>query len=164
MGTDTEQGDGTGFRGRSAVSGRVDVEAIWPVVVRYCRGRIGRVAGSFVVADGVAREVCSVAFAALPEFRRRGGSFLSFAYGIARREVGRGYGGAVAVAPGFSPELVEALPEEQREILVLRVVVGLSAEETADAVGMAPGAVRVAQHRALTELRRLVKVGAEEER
>jgi RNA polymerase sigma-70 factor (ECF subfamily) len=50
-------------------------------------------------------------------------------------------------------ELLTILPEKQREILILRVVVGLSAEETAQAVGSSPGAVRVAQHRALTRLR-----------
>ncbi|MGE3254605.1 sigma-70 family RNA polymerase sigma factor, partial [Pseudonocardia sp.] len=50
--------------------------------------------------------------------------------------------------------LLDTLPEKQREILVLRVVVGLSAEETAEAVGSTPGAVRVAQHRALARLRR----------
>jgi RNA polymerase sigma-70 factor (ECF subfamily) len=51
-------------------------------------------------------------------------------------------------------KLLETLPEKQREILVLRVVVGLSAEETAEAVGSTPGAVRVAQHRALARLRK----------
>jgi len=51
-------------------------------------------------------------------------------------------------------ELLQALPAKQREILVLRVVVGLSAKETADAVGSTPGAIRVAQHRALARLRR----------
>jgi RNA polymerase sigma-70 factor (ECF subfamily) len=50
--------------------------------------------------------------------------------------------------------LLEQLPEKQREIIVLRVVVGLSAEETAEAVGSTPGAVRVAQHRALARLRK----------
>ena len=40
------------------------------------------------------------------------------------------------------------------EILVLRIVVGLSAEETAEIVGASAGAVRVAQHRALTRLRK----------
>lgn len=49
--------------------------------------------------------------------------------------------------------LLQVLPEKQREILILRVVVGLSAEETADAVGSTPGAVRVAQHRALARLK-----------
>jgi RNA polymerase sigma-70 factor (ECF subfamily) len=50
-------------------------------------------------------------------------------------------------------ELLQILPEKQREILVLRVVVGMSAEETADAVGSTAGAVRVAQHRALARLK-----------
>ena len=46
-----------------------------------------------------------------------------------------------------------ALPPRDREILILRVVVGMSAEETAEAVGSTPGAVRVAQHRALAKLK-----------
>lgn len=48
--------------------------------------------------------------------------------------------------------LLHMLPDKQREILVLRIVVGLSAEETAEAVGSTPGAVRVVQHRALNRL------------
>jgi RNA polymerase sigma factor (sigma-70 family) len=47
------------------------------------------------------------------------------------------------------------LPEQQREIIILRVAVGLTSEETAAALGMTAGAVRVAQHRALTSLRAL---------
>jgi RNA polymerase sigma-70 factor (ECF subfamily) len=50
-------------------------------------------------------------------------------------------------------KLLAILPEKQREILVLRVVVGMSAEETAEAVGSTAGAVRVAQHRALARLK-----------
>jgi RNA polymerase sigma-70 factor (ECF subfamily) len=57
--------------------------------------------------------------------------------------------------------LLRVLPEKQREIVVLRVVVGLSAEETAEAVGSTPGAVRVAQHRALTRLRREISGASE---
>jgi RNA polymerase sigma-70 factor, ECF subfamily len=53
--------------------------------------------------------------------------------------------------------LLGQLPSAQREILVLRVAVGMSAEETGRALGMTPGAVRVAQHRALTRLRNLVE-------
>ena len=37
--------------------------------------------------------------------------------------------------------------------MVLRVVTGLSAEETGNVLGMSAGAVRVAQHRALARLR-----------
>jgi RNA polymerase sigma-70 factor, ECF subfamily len=40
--------------------------------------------------------------------------------------------------------------------LTLRVAVGMSTEETAAALGMSSGAVRVAQHRALTKLRELL--------
>jgi RNA polymerase sigma-70 factor (ECF subfamily) len=47
-----------------------------------------------------------------------------------------------------------ALTDGQREILWLRVVLGLSAEETAAAVGGTPELVRVTQHRALNRLRR----------
>ena len=55
--------------------------------------------------------------------------------------------------------LLDELPEKQREILVLRIVVGLSAEETAEIVGASPGAVRVAQHRALGKLRKNIPPG-----
>jgi RNA polymerase sigma-70 factor (ECF subfamily) len=50
--------------------------------------------------------------------------------------------------------LLAALTEEQRRILWLRVVNGLSAEETAQAVGSTPQAVRIVQHQALNRLRR----------
>ena len=45
-------------------------------------------------------------------------------------------------------DLLGILGPRQIEILTLRIAVGLSAEETADALGSTPGAVRVAQHRA----------------
>ena len=53
-------------------------------------------------------------------------------------------------------ELLDELPEHHREILVLRVALGMSAVETAATVGSTPGAVRVTQHRALTRLREMV--------
>jgi RNA polymerase sigma-70 factor (ECF subfamily) len=56
--------------------------------------------------------------------------------------------------------LLGTLPDKQREILVLRVVIGLSAEETAEAVGSTPGAVRVSQHRALSRLRKTLSAEA----
>ncbi len=57
------------------------------------------------------------------------------------------------VANGYVQGNLAILPEKQREILILRVVVGMSAEETAEAVGSTAGAVRVAQHRALARLK-----------
>ena len=46
-------------------------------------------------------------------------------------------------------ELVAGLSDEHADIVLLRVVAGLSVEEVAAIVGKRPGAVRVAQHRAL---------------
>ena len=54
---------------------------------------------------------------------------------------------------GRMSELVDRLPERQREVLVLRAVVGLSIEEIADIVDCTVGAVRIAQHRALAKMR-----------
>ena len=46
------------------------------------------------------------------------------------------------------------LSDDDRELLELRVVAGLSAEESAGVLGRRPGAVRMAQSRALSRLRR----------
>jgi RNA polymerase sigma-70 factor (ECF subfamily) len=149
---------------------------IRPLVVRYCRARVG----SFASADDVAQDVCLAVLTALPSYRDQGRPFLAFVYGIAAHKVADSYRSftrnraeAVSEVPestdtGAGPEqramqgelsaqmaaLLQVLPAKQREIVVLRVMVGLSAEETAEAVGSTPGAVRVAQHRALARLRR----------
>ena len=152
---------------------------IHPFVLRYCRGRLGRqecVTGS---ADDVAQEVCLAVVSALPAYKMRGLSFRAFVYGIAAhkvtdafRVIGRNRTEPMPELPD-SPmaddgpehrllacelseqlgELLHILTPRQREVLVLRVAVGLSAEETAAAVRSTPGAVRVTQHRALNRLR-----------
>jgi RNA polymerase sigma-70 factor, ECF subfamily len=156
------------------------IAIIRPMVVRYCRARLGRMDRSSVSADDVAQEVCLAVLTALPGYRVQGRPFLAFVYGIASHKVIDAHRAATrnrsepvadipdAVESSDGPEqralrielssemgkLLDTLPEKQREILVLRVVVGLSAEETAEAVGSTPGAVRVAQHRALARLRK----------
>lgn len=161
------------------------LEIIRPLVVRYCRGRIGGLERGYATADDLAQEVCLAVFTALPGYRDQGRPFLAFVYGIAqhkvadaRRAAARDRADAVPDLPdraatGPGPEqlalrgelndrlsrLLEVLPERQRDIVLLRVVVGLSAEETADAVGSTPGAIRVSQHRALLRLRRLLSRG-----
>jgi RNA polymerase sigma-70 factor (ECF subfamily) len=128
----------------------------------------------------VAQEVCLAVLTALPSYRDQGRPFLAFVYGIAAHKVADAHRAAarnrvdpIADLPekpetDAGPEdramqgelsrqmkqLLDSLPDKQREIVVLRVVVGLSAEETAEAVGSTPGAVRVAQHRALARLRK----------
>jgi RNA polymerase sigma-70 factor, ECF subfamily len=147
-----------------------------PLIVRYCRAQIGRQERTFASADDVAQEVCLTVLTALDGYRHQSGPFLAFVYGIAAHKVADAHRMAarnrtepVAEVPdephtdlgpeqrmeltGQMTELLKVLPPKQREILVLRVVVGLSAEETADAVGSTPGAVRAAQHRALARLR-----------
>ncbi|MCV7019182.1 sigma-70 family RNA polymerase sigma factor [Mycolicibacterium aichiense] len=155
------------------------VETIRPIVVRYVRARLGATERVGLSADDVAQEVCLAAIQALPRYQDQGRPFLAFVYGIAAHKVADAHRAAArnrsdptdVVPERFSldagPEqmamqsdsaarmtkLLEILPEKQREILMLRIVVGLSAEETADAVGSTPGAVRVAQHRALAKLK-----------
>jgi RNA polymerase sigma-70 factor, ECF subfamily len=155
------------------------LETIRPIVVRYCRARVGVTERSGLSADDVAQEVCLAAITALPRYCDRGRPFLAFVYGIAAHKVAdahRAAGRELAHPTDSVPErrsaeagpeqmaieadsvarmneLLEVLPEKQREILIMRVVVGLTAEETASAVGSTAGAVRVAQHRALARLK-----------
>ncbi|MEU4442154.1 sigma-70 family RNA polymerase sigma factor [Actinosynnema sp. NPDC050801] len=155
-----------------------------PLVVRYCRARVGRQERSFTSADDVAQEVCLALLTALPTYKDHGRPFLAFVYGIAAHKVADAHRAALRNRAEPVPELPDApddeqagpeqsalrvelsqrigellrlLPDKQREIVVLRVVVGLSADQTADAVDASPGAVRVAQHRALTRLRREIE-------
>jgi RNA polymerase sigma-70 factor (ECF subfamily) len=182
----TNSGDGVGATTVGAAVGgdQPSLERLlaWlrPLVLRYCRARVGRHERSFASADDVAQEVCLAVLRALPGYQDQGRPFLAFVYGIAahkvadaHRAVARNRAEPVAEIPDMperadGPEqramrgeltsrmatLLRVLPAKQREILVLRVVVGLSAEETAEAVGSTPGAVRVTQHRALARLRR----------
>ncbi len=53
-------------------------------------------------------------------------------------------------------KILDGLGEDQRNVLVLRFFVGLSPEETAQAMGKSNGAVRVIQHRALEALRKIL--------
>jgi DNA-directed RNA polymerase specialized sigma subunit, sigma24 homolog len=58
-----------------------------PMVVRYCRARLGRVSGHYHIADDVAQEVCIAVLAALPRYRDLGRPFASFVFGIASHKV-----------------------------------------------------------------------------
>lgn len=66
---------------------------------------------------------------------------------------------ALAYDLGDLQQAVDALPQGQRDVLLLRIALGLSVEETAQALGKAPGTVRVAYHRALEKLRREISAG-----
>jgi RNA polymerase sigma-70 factor, ECF subfamily len=47
---------------------------------------------------------------------------------------------------------IAALPRDQAEVVLLRVVAGLSADDVAALMGKRPGTIRVLQHRALARL------------
>src|SRR5688500_12273993 len=63
------------------------ITTIRPLVVRYCRARLGRFDRSSVSADDVAQEVCLAVLTALPGYRVQGRPFLAFVYGIASHKV-----------------------------------------------------------------------------
>ena len=154
---------------------------IQPRVVRYCRARLATTRG-ITSADDVAQEVCLAVITALTRYEKQGRSFFAFVYGVAAHKVADANRVAarnrsepvtsVPDAPDLSPgpeqralgieasgemsRLLEVLSPKHREILLLRVVDGLSATETAQVVGATPGAVRVAQHRALVRLRQAI--------
>jgi len=52
------------------------LETIRPIVIRYCRARVGTFERSDLSADDVAQEVCLAAVMALPRYRDRGRPFL----------------------------------------------------------------------------------------
>jgi RNA polymerase sigma-70 factor, ECF subfamily len=156
------------------------LEQIRPMVLRYCRSRLGHIS-HYDIADDVAQEVCIAVLSALPRYRDMGRPFASFVFGIASHKVADAMRNAARLAVptndlpdgpdgGPGPEetvvadldaqraraLLARLPPHQQELIVLRVLTGLSAEETGSALGMSPGAVRVAQHRALARLRAIV--------
>lgn len=157
------------------------LEQIRPMVLRYCRARLGQIS-HYDIADDVAQEVCIAVLSALPRYRDMGRPFASFVFGIASHKVADAMRNAARLAvptndlpdgpdSGPGPEetvvadldaqraraLLARLPPHQRELIVLRVLTGLSAEETGSALGMSPGAVRVAQHRALARLRAIAR-------
>lgn len=160
--------------------------AVHRLAVRYARGKLGPFSAAADAAADAAQEVCVAVLTALPRYTDRGAPFEAFVYRIAANKVADVQRGVIRrptptdelpetvdEAPG--PEdraladeqsaqvwaLLDRLSAQHREILTLRVAVGLSADETADALGMTAGAVRVAQHRALTRLRGLLQERSE---
>lgn len=156
-----------------------------PQIHRYVLSRLVDRAS----AEDVTQEVAMAVVSGLHRYVDTGRSPLAWMFGIAANKVGEAHraGGRrreslVDVPPERSgdmhrPDLVAVelettrelaallggLPPPQGEILRLRIAAGLSADETADVLGMSPGAVRVAQHRALRKLRERYRDGGRDE-
>jgi RNA polymerase sigma-70 factor, ECF subfamily len=161
--------------------------ALTPIVERYCRTRLGARERPVMSSADLAQDVLLSVITSLPRWRLADGPFLAFVYGIAAHKVAnafRSLGRDRSEATSDAPELLETaesasgpeetvmgewtrhqlyglldrLPDRQREVLALRTVVGLSVDEVANATGSTPGAVRIAQHRALSSLRQLLAI------
>jgi RNA polymerase sigma-70 factor (ECF subfamily) len=154
-----------------------------PIVIRYCQARLVGRQRSVIAVEDVTQEVLVALVHALPGYQDQGRPFMAFVYGIAghkiadaRRHAARN--GAIPVPTLPDVESHDPTPEQaavsrelsarvdelmrrtlsarQREILSLRLFSGLSATEVAHVMGTTPGAIRVAQHRALTRLRKSI--------
>jgi RNA polymerase sigma-70 factor (ECF subfamily) len=131
-------------------------------------------------ANDAVGEAVTRAVAGLDGLRLEGGGFDAWMYGILRHVVADTHRAALREGPGPVPERADdssppdlwALDREDatelrsafakldlgdRELLQMLVVDGLSAEEVADRLGRRPGAVRMAQSRALARLRALME-------
>lgn len=162
---------------RAAVSEILRI--VYPLVRRYCAARMSGAGHLHVTADDVSQEICMATVQAIPRYRDQGKSFLAFVYGISANKVADAFRRA-QVHPAYpvaefpdapnteaGPEeralqsetrratrdLMQVLAPNHREVLVMRIVLGWTAAETAEAIGTSPGVVRVMQHRALNKLR-----------
>ncbi|WP_378731968.1 sigma-70 family RNA polymerase sigma factor [Nocardia brasiliensis] len=160
------------------------VRLVHPLVRRYCGARLGNTAHLQVTADDVVQEILIATVHAIPRYRDQGKSFLAFVYGIASNKVADAFRrsqqhptypmaempdtASTAAGPeewalaserrAATRELMKVLAPAHREVLVMRLVLGWSAAQTAEAIGTSPGVVRVMQHRALNKLRAELKV------
>ncbi|PXX54056.1 RNA polymerase sigma-70 factor (ECF subfamily) [Nocardia tenerifensis] len=159
------------------------VRVIHPLVRRYCGARLGNTGHLQVTADDVVQEILIATVNAIPRYRDQGKSFLAFVYGIASNKVADAFRRSqlhptypMAEMPdapsteagpeewalalerrAATKELMKVLAPAHREVLVMRIVLGWSAAQTAEAIGTSPGVVRVMQHRALNKLRAELK-------
>jgi RNA polymerase sigma-70 factor, ECF subfamily len=146
--------------------------ALQPRLLRYLTARIGQ------AADDVASQTWLETVRVLPAFTGDADAFRALLFTVARRRTAdhrrtqrRRHEAAVDelpdvaargdleedVAAGLASDaavqcIVATLPADQADVVLLRVVAGLSVDEVAQVVGKRPGTVRVVQHRALRRL------------
>jgi RNA polymerase sigma-70 factor (ECF subfamily) len=147
-------------------------------IYRYIFYRVGD-AGD---AEDLTEQVFLKAWEALPTYRLRGKPFASWLYRIAHNAIVDRYrrekravpvttsehlnwedGGASSLEQVIAAEeattlagAIAQLSELQQQVIVLRFVEGLRHAEVARIIGRSRGACRVIQHRALSELNRLL--------
>jgi RNA polymerase sigma-70 factor (ECF subfamily) len=133
-----------------------------PAISRLVRFRLGR------DDEDAVSEVFLRAWRGLGAYRDTGVPFAGWLYGIARhvaidtlRAAGRTEPRAELPERGVEPmtaermtlhDAIERLPTEQRQVIELKYLVGLSNAEVADAMATSPGAINAKQWRALKAL------------
>lgn len=145
----------------------------YPKLLAFARARLDPEGAQDAVAETMSRAVDSI-----HSYRWEGRAFDAWLFGILRHvitDAHRRQGRSrhvpedhVQAGAGPLDRLVAAeehravrvafarLSDADRELLELRVVAGLSADDVAKVLGRKPGAVRMAQSRALTRLRQLL--------
>ena len=131
-----------------------------PVVKHYCRVHLGTTEAAEQVAQGISRTIIKT----LPSYLRSRAPFWGYVYGVTARAVAdaQRYTTPEDSYPGSArllAQLLATLPAEQREVLILRVPLRLTVEDTAKIVGISPATVRLIQHRALNRLRQELQDG-----
>jgi RNA polymerase sigma-70 factor (ECF subfamily) len=149
-------------------------ERVYPMMLAYSQRRLGKgEEARDAVSEALARTVTTVARMAELETSPEAWSF-----GILRNVVldlqHRSYRqrqshASAVIAPADPSEVLDSsvehetvrrafaqLNDPERELLELRVIAGLSSEQVAVVLAISPGAVRMAQARALNKLRNLM--------
>ena len=141
--------------GSAAAISRV-VGGVNPLVVHRCRAEFG--AEHRHRADAIATRIVNDVIAALPRYASQPEKFLPFVIKTTSKRIDRERAKSDVNRAGRSPmeTLIEGLPARQRDVLILRVLGGLSADETAVALGRTANVVRIDQHRAMKRLRTLI--------
>ena len=176
----------SGAQGGDEAAFRVVYRAVQPQLLQYVRSLVGP-----VDAEDVASEAWLQIARDLPSFRGDGNSVRGWAARIARNRAldhirarsrrpvaGAGVDELVqlpdradtagealdAVATDRALAAIAALPREQAEAVLLRVVMGLDSTSAARVLGKRAGSVRMATHRGLRRLAELLEQEQQQER
>ena len=132
-----------------------------PVVKPYCRVHLG----TTEAAEQLAQEISRTILKTLPSYLRSRAPFWGYVYGVTARAVADAQRDTAPEHsyPGCAPllaQLLATLPTEQREVLILRVPLRLSVDDTAEIIGTSAATVRLIQHRALNRLHQELQAGS----